>query len=64
MKSATVDLRTSKGSVRNTRPLRTSRKRSICMRGDSSPSNSTANMGWNSAAFEPRPRVLRTPCTM
>ena len=64
MKSATVDLRTSKGSVRSAMPLCTSRKRSICWRDDSSPSNSRANIGWKSASLEPRPRLLRTPCTM
>ena len=53
MKSAMVDLRTSNGSDCSTMPLRTSRKRCICIRDDSSPSNSTANIGWNNASFEP-----------
>ena len=64
MKSAMVDLRTSNGSDCSTIPLRTSRKRCICMRDDSNPSNSTANIGWNSASFDPWPRADRTPCTM
>ena len=64
MKRAMVDLRTSNGRDCNTSPLRTSRNRCSCIFVDTSPSNSTANMGWNSAAFEPRPPEERTPCTM
>ena len=62
--NAMVDFRTSNGRLCSTNPARTSLKRSICCRGDSSPSNSTGNIGWNSASFEPRPLRLRTPCTM
>ena len=64
MKSATVDLRTSKGTCSSTKPARTSLKRCICCRDDSSPSKATGNIGWKSASFEPRPERLRTPCTM
>ena len=64
MKSAMVDLRTSNGRLCKTNPPCTSLKRCICRRGDSRPSNSTGNIGWNNASFEPRPLRLRTPCTM
>ena len=64
MKSAMVDLRTSNGTSRSAKPARTSLKRCISCRGDSSPSNSTGNIGWKSASFEPRPLRLLTPWTM
>ena len=59
-----VLLRTSNGTDISGRRLRISRMRCICACGCSTPSNSTRNIGWRSAALLPRPRLLRMPCTM
>ena len=64
MKSETVLLRTSNGTLESGTRLRTSFMRCISACGCSTPSNSSRNIGWNSASFEPRPLRLRTPCTM